>query len=83
MNIGGMGPLILPLYYLFNVTVSIMDDLFASRCSIRVTEHEIPMEFLKQPVNMSDLDLDKRREEIHWKNSMAALEFVALCAYCL
>ncbi len=43
------GPLILPLCCLFNVTVSITDDLFASRGNIHVTEHVIPMEFLKQP----------------------------------
>ena len=43
------GPLILPPSCLFNVTVSITDDLFASRGSIHVTEHVIPMEFLKQP----------------------------------
>lgn len=42
------GPLILPLSYLFNVTLSIRGDLYAWRGSAPLTEHVTPMEQLKQ-----------------------------------
>ena len=58
-------PLIPPLSCFFNVTVSIMVDLSSSRGSIHVTQHVIPIEFLKQAVNKCDLSPDARDETIH------------------